>query len=165
MTERTEIWVPVIGYEDRYEVSDQGRVRSLLSGRFLAPLLINSGYLSVHLHRLGKRQPWLVHRLVATHFLGRPADPSHEVNHLDYDRLNNSASNLVWVSHSENVRYSVPRRKPEGKAVLAAGTAGFGLYFPSQSAAEFALLGKLTGSVSLAIKTGRPSLGYEWCRV
>ena len=165
MTERTEIWLPVLGYEDRYAVSDQGRVRSLLSGRLLSPILINSGYLSVHLHCLGKRQPWLVHRLVAVHFLGHPEDPSWEVNHLDYDRLNNAAINLAWVSHSENVRYSLPRRKPEGRAVLAAAPGGYGLYFPSQSAAEFTLLGKLTGSVSMAIKTGRPSLGYEWCRV
>ena len=47
-----------------------------------------------------------VHRLVAFSFLGRPpCVGSTYVNHKDLDKGNNSADNLEWVSHAENLRH------------------------------------------------------------
>jgi HNH endonuclease/Helix-turn-helix domain of resolvase len=45
----------------------------------------------------------LVHRLVAKYFLKEPTEKQSVVAHLDYDKLNNRASNLKWMTHEENV--------------------------------------------------------------
>jgi hypothetical protein len=45
---------------------------------------------------------WLIHRLVATNFLKPPTKEQTVVAHLDYDKLNNRASNLKWMTISEN---------------------------------------------------------------
>jgi HNH endonuclease/Helix-turn-helix domain of resolvase len=45
----------------------------------------------------------LVHRLVAKYFLKEPTEKQTVVAHLDYDKLNNRASNLKWMTHAENV--------------------------------------------------------------
>lgn len=166
MKENEEVWCPVPSYEDRYTVSNRGQVRSLLTGRPLTPILINSGYLSVHLYRDGKRKPMLVHRLVAACFLGSPPTAEHEVNHIDYDRLNNCVGNLAWVTHSANCRHSAPRNTFGRRAVVGTPIAGtVGYYFPSQVAAELHILGALTGIVSWSLKTQRPALGFHWSRV
>lgn len=50
----------------------------------------------------------MVHRLVAFAFIEND-DPINktEVNHKDYNRINNRVENLEWISHADNVRYSV----------------------------------------------------------
>jgi HNH endonuclease/Helix-turn-helix domain of resolvase/NUMOD4 motif len=45
----------------------------------------------------------LVHKLVADYFLKKPSENHTIVAHLDYDKLNNRASNLKWMTHEENV--------------------------------------------------------------
>jgi HNH endonuclease/NUMOD4 motif/Helix-turn-helix domain of resolvase len=45
----------------------------------------------------------LVHKLVADYFLKKPSENYTIVAHLDYDKLNNRASNLKWMTHEENV--------------------------------------------------------------
>jgi HNH endonuclease len=45
----------------------------------------------------------LTHRLVATYFLKKPNKDQTIVAHLDYEKLNNKASNLKWMTHAENV--------------------------------------------------------------
>jgi hypothetical protein len=47
----------------------------------------------------------LVHRLVAQYFLKEPSEKQTVVAHLDYDKLNNRASNLKWMTHTENVEH------------------------------------------------------------
>lgn len=48
-----------------------------------------------------------VHRLVAEHLVPNP-NPSlyTQVNHIDGDRSNNAASNLEWVTSSQNVKHA-----------------------------------------------------------
>ncbi|WP_083885199.1 NUMOD4 motif-containing HNH endonuclease [Nocardia thailandica] len=113
----SETWLPVVGYEGQYEVSDAGRVRSLdrlvrcrggalrtSRGQILAPIGINAlGHVSVHLASRGKSTATLVHRIVAIAFLGGPFE-GMEVCHNDGDPRNNAVSNLRWDSHSENQR-------------------------------------------------------------
>jgi hypothetical protein len=47
----------------------------------------------------------LVHKLVADYFLKKPSENHTIVAHLDYDKLNNRASNLKWMTHAENVAH------------------------------------------------------------
>jgi HNH endonuclease/Helix-turn-helix domain of resolvase len=47
----------------------------------------------------------LIHRLVAQYFLKEPSEKQTVVAHLDYDKLNNRASNLKWMTHDENVEH------------------------------------------------------------
>jgi hypothetical protein len=51
----------------------------------------------------GKRRPVEVHRLVARAFVPGYFEGA-TVDHLDGDKTNNAASNLEWVTRSENTR-------------------------------------------------------------
>ena len=96
MTEE-EIWCPIKGYENIYEVSDKGRVKSLKFGkeRILKLGITTDGYLMVKLLKNGEKKNLLVHRLVAQTFIPNP-DNLPEVNHKDENKENNSVQNLEW---------------------------------------------------------------------
>ena len=108
-----EIWKPVEGYEDLYEVSNYGRVKSISfrnrmatfsREKMLSPLKIR-GYLRVSLCKNGKHKYFSIHRLVAEHFIlnleNKPC-----VNHKDGDKHNNCVNNLEWCTYSENEQHS-----------------------------------------------------------
>lgn len=99
----------MVGYEGRYRVSDCGDVLSLYSGRPLSQWLGKSnGYMCVHLRDGNGQQVRLVHRLVAAAFVPND-DPlaKTQVDHVDGNKLNNSAANLEWVTPSENFRRAI----------------------------------------------------------
>jgi hypothetical protein len=120
-TSAFERWLPVAGYDGFYEVSDQGRVRSLsrkvqnagkvdyISGRILSPNFTGKGYLFVNLCRNGDRTMAYVHRLVATAFL--PPSEAPHVNHIDSVKTNNAASNLEWVTPKQNTHHAIAAGK------------------------------------------------------
>ena len=116
-----EIWKDVPGFEGRYQVSDQGRVKSLsfmqryllrngreayrrVKERIRKPKRNNSGYLTVSLQLDNVETTALVHRLVAFVFV-----PGHgrTVNHKDGVKKNNAAANLEWASYTENHLHAV----------------------------------------------------------
>lgn len=115
----TEEWRAVAGREGSYEVSNQGRVRSLdrmvkhahgrmrLSrGKILSPAVGGSGYLFIHFCADGVHKNSMVHRLVAAAFVPNPY--GHPVvNHLDFNRLNNVATNLAWCTTKGNVAHAI----------------------------------------------------------
>lgn len=93
-------------YEGIYAVTEDGRVWSYRSKRFLAPQLAGKGYLKVELYKKGhKKASVFVHRLVAEAFIPNP-DSLPEVNHKDEDKTNNNISNLEWITRQANVAYS-----------------------------------------------------------
>lgn len=94
-----ERWLPVVGYEEHYLVSDQGRVWSVRKGRCLKPRPDNRGYLRVRL----PDGPTVVHRLVLSAFVG-PRPYGHEACHGDGDKANARLQNLRWGTRSENAR-------------------------------------------------------------
>ena len=104
MTE--EIWCPIKGYEGLYEVSDQGRVRSLKFGkeRILKPSRNTNGYLLVGLRKNGEKKTYKVHRLVVQTFIPNP-DNLQEINHIDEDKTNNKVQNLEWCDRKSNCNY------------------------------------------------------------
>lgn len=111
-----EIWKPIPGYEGFYEVSDQGRVRSLdhdvilhhggvrtQRGKILSPhrRWAKEPYLKVNLNKFGDKKTADVHVLVCTAFHGERPDGMH-VRHLNGDATDNRAVNLAWGTVSEN---------------------------------------------------------------
>ena len=99
-----EQWKPIEGH-DKYEVSDEGRVRNSKTGRVLKTRINERGYTVVQLHRNNVPLTERVHRLVAKAF--HPCDDERlDVNHIDGNKLNNSASNLEFCSRQYNVQHA-----------------------------------------------------------
>lgn len=103
-----ELWLPVVGYESNYEVSNTGQVRTLRTGLVRKTRLDKDGYVIVDLCLNSKYATKRVHRLVAEAFLGVSTLP--EIDHLDGNRSNNHVDNLRWVSVSVN-RTNTARRR------------------------------------------------------
>ena len=132
----SEEWRDVVGYEGLYQVSDQGRVKSLerklshwrggeriQKERILKPA-VYGGYLSVGLCAGGKRKMLRVHRLVCQAFHKNPENKPC-VNHIDENKTNNAASNLEWCTYEENnnhgthnERMAKTQSKPVGQYTL-----------------------------------------------
>jgi len=104
-------WLPVVGFECRYEVSDDGRIK-VLGGpgrgrrnedRVLKIKPNTNGYYAVLLypgggaHYVAKR----VHQVMLEAFVG-PTPPGAFGLHNDDDRTNNTVGNLRWGTRSEN---------------------------------------------------------------
>lgn len=121
-----ERWVPVIGYEGCYEVSDHGSVRSLdrvvkshhhgsrrAKCRLMKIFPDTIGYLCIRLSREGDRKNHLVHRLVARAFIGVCPD-GLQVNHINGRKYDNRVENLEYVTRSENMlhAYALGLKKP-----------------------------------------------------
>jgi hypothetical protein len=115
-----ERWLPVVGYEGLYEVSDWGRVRSLgratTAGRILVRTYRRDLYPSVALCRNGRPKQKSVHQLVAGAFIG-PRPIGKDIDHIDGDRNNACVTNLRYVTRAENQKGMRERlgRWPSGK--------------------------------------------------
>ena len=101
MWKNIEVWANIIGYPT-YQVSNQGQVRNITTGRILKPREHSEGYRNVYIKDLyGKYSNQYIHRLVATYFV--MSHPNRdEVDHINGDKTDNRADNLRWVTRSEN---------------------------------------------------------------
>lgn len=100
-----ERWLPVVGYEDLYEASDQGRVRNARTGLVLKPRT-HQGRLDVTLSRNGRVRTRLIHQMVLESFVeARPA--GLVACHLNGDSRDNRLVNLRWDTVSANTLDSV----------------------------------------------------------
>ena len=115
MKKELEIWRDVIGYEGQYQVSNEGRVRSLdrtvltkngqrfYKGKIFEGGFNGRGYRQATLQKNGKRETFYVHQLVAIYFLGHiPNGSQLVVDHVDGDKANNSVENLQIVTQRQN---------------------------------------------------------------
>lgn len=112
-----EVWKPIKNYEDKYEISTYGRIRSSQrtakrnEDKIITLFINESGYPMVKLYNGAKRigKKFRVHRLVAETFISN-IDPQKEwVNHKDHDRTNNHVDNLEWCTPRENTHHMVKR--------------------------------------------------------
>lgn len=115
-----EIWKDIPEYEDLYEVSNLGRVRSIernVVSSFSRIRRVNekvivgkptktSPYLRSILYKNNVGVGYGIHRLVATCFCIKPNSvDTLEVNHIDGNVLNNCANNLEWITRSQNLKH------------------------------------------------------------
>lgn len=102
-----EIWKSCVGFEGRYEVSDLGRVRSLISSKILKPRIHKQGYVSAMLYdATSKPANHFVHRLVSFAFIGNQPKDRKDVNHINGIKSDNRVSNLEWTNDSLNVTHA-----------------------------------------------------------
>ena len=101
------IWKAIPAYP-AYEVSDEGQVRSMKTGRIIQARLDSHGYLQVSLspkaERVRKRAR--IHRLVATAFLG-VCPSGKQTNHRNGIKTDNHPTNLEYVTPGENNRHAL----------------------------------------------------------
>lgn len=119
-----EVWKDIPGFEGLYQASNLGRVRSLdrnvfqlnrgtypcvrfLKGKILKPLDNGNGYLYVHLGK-GKKA---IHRLVLNTFSPNKKSNKLHVNHKDFNKYNNTLSNLEWVTCHQNNQHLLKNKK------------------------------------------------------
>ena len=107
-----KIWKPIIGYENLYKINNYGEVLSLRSNKILKPNNNGIGYFIIQLCKNGKRKNYLIHRLVAEHFLDNPNNLP-EVNHKDEDKSNNFVNNLEWCKHKYNMNYKQLQKRQQ----------------------------------------------------
>jgi hypothetical protein len=104
----------VEGYEGRYKITDDGRVYSCISQKWLKPFVMRDGYLGVCLHKDGKQKTLKVHRLVAVAFVKNP-HRKNVVNHLNEDKTDNRAENIEWSTVRENINWGTRTKRAKEK--------------------------------------------------
>lgn len=107
---KNERWLPVVGYEDLYMVSDYGRIYSIPNDNKVGGILKHhvdkkSGYHFIILSKNNKKFNTGVHRLVAQAFIPNP-DNKPTVNHIDGNKDNNTVDNLEWATYKEQLTHS-----------------------------------------------------------
>lgn len=100
-----EEWKPIKDFEDKYAVSNLGRVKNIRTNKIKKPHILPSGYIMTHLYiGDGIYKNCLIHRLVAEAFIEKPLFKEYlEVDHIDCNPANNKVDNLQWVTRKENL--------------------------------------------------------------
>ena len=118
------IWRDIKGYEGRYQISDEGHVRSLartvpgpqgrecqVRERILKQCEHVRGYSIIFLSKENKDTKFFVHRLVAMTFIPNP-EQKPIVNHKSLDKKENHVANLEWATEAENTQHYWRGRDP-----------------------------------------------------
>ena len=122
-----ETWLPAPDYEESYEVSNFGCVRSIdrisgarrgvVRGQIVTPILDRKGYPKIRLFRGSRRTAKSVHRLVARAFIPNP-DNLPQINHIDGNKLNNCVENLEWINNSGNQLHAYSNNLKSSKGIF-----------------------------------------------
>lgn len=126
MRKTKETWKPVTCTDIvMYEVSSEGKVRNLKTGRILKPYYNTQGYARVNLtsayNDKTKQTKKLVHRLVAQAFIPNNDQSKTIINHKDENKRNNSVANLEWCTYKYNANYGTRNErvaKSKSKPIL-----------------------------------------------
>lgn len=164
-----EIWKDIKGYENLYQVSNLGRVRSLdyirpfkkifkrpRKGRILSLSLTGSGYPKCTLCGINIPVKYvMVHRLVAKAFIKNPK--SYKIlNHKDENKLNNYVTNLEWCDYVYNARYSLKKiyylKSPDNKEVII------------NNLSEFCFINNLCPCNMSKVASGKRRIHKGWTR-
>lgn len=99
-----EIFKDIPGWEEKYEISNEGMVWNKLLGRAMSPGLHSGGYLIVTLKHNGIKEQFYIHRLVAFVFIKNPKNKPW-VNHRNSNKQDNRVVNLEWCTPTENINH------------------------------------------------------------
>ena len=110
MSFKNEKWLPVVGYEGLYEISNYGRIYSVPNNNKVGGILKDhidkkTGYHFIILSKNNKTFNTGIHRLVAQAFIPNPENKP-TVNHIDGNKSNNNINNLEWATHKEQLIHS-----------------------------------------------------------
>lgn len=110
-----EVWMDIKGYEGLYQVSNHGRVKSLerkvkngrgiriVNEKILKSKINNDGYHRITIIKNNKYKAYLIHRLVASHFIIN-FNNKKDVYHIDGDKLNNYYENLGLCNRKDTIK-------------------------------------------------------------
>ena len=150
-----EIWIDIEGYEGKYQVSNEGRVKALLwkgnglgcqqKEHFLRQA-DSRGYKRVGLSKEGIVKFYSVHRLVAKAFIPNPQNKPC-IDHINTIRDDNRVENLRWVTHEENSRNEITVSKHIGLLVNRVDQ--------SKKVYQYDLNGNLVGQFQSISEAGR----------
>lgn len=102
------MWKDVKGYEDLFQVNENGDIFSIRTGKILKPTIGNKGYRYISTKvggRNGQCIAFKISRAVADAFLPNPSNLP-VVNHLDGDKGNDAVSNLEWTTYEGNTKHA-----------------------------------------------------------
>lgn len=100
----------IVGYEREYAVTEDGKVWSYKTKKFLKPGKHKGGYLQIALWHNNQPKYHFIHRLVAEAFIPNPNDLP-QINHKDEDKTNNNVWNLEWCTRKYNMNYGTMRER------------------------------------------------------
>lgn len=91
-----------------YYVTDDGRVWSERTQKYLSPQYDKNGYVKVQMRSIdNKSHRYSVHRLVLENFKPVQDMEKLQVNHKDGNKLNNNLNNLEWTTCKENIAHAI----------------------------------------------------------
>ena len=173
--EEQEQWKDIKGYEGLYQVSNLGRIKSSerydsmgrkVTEKIRKQKLNNRGYSQICLNKNGKKDYFLVHRLVAEAFILNPSNLP-QVNHIDENKTNNRVDNLEWVTSKENANYGTRIKRvadKHKKVIYSMSPDGQVMEFSSQTEAAKILnisRGNIWGMINGGQKTCKGYIFYE----
>jgi hypothetical protein len=99
-----EVWKDIPDYEGIYQVSNLGRVKSLMFNKekILKQVKSSNGYFMVGLWKEKKTSSHLVHRIVYHAFCGIKSCRQYVIDHIDNNKENNNLSNLQYITNRQN---------------------------------------------------------------
>lgn len=105
-----ETWKDIFGYEGLYQISNRGRLKSLVGGWRKSEKILKSchntdGYLIIGLYKDKKRKTKRVARLIAEAFISNPNNKP-QINHKNGIKTDDRIDNLEWVTSSENHQHA-----------------------------------------------------------
>jgi hypothetical protein len=110
-----EKWVSIIGFYDKYFISNTGKVKSINYRNTTNTILLTSrvskwGYQYIGLSKNSKSYNFAIHRLVAKHFIPNPMN-FEQVNHINEIKTDNRVENLEWCDRKYNINHGTGRAR------------------------------------------------------